>query len=121
MIEIYDKGSLVASGSTSASGVVNTMRKDIMMVYISYSKGSEDSITLSFDVYEATTETWFSIQQDDGNNIVTYERTLSEGTYRIVIPTAVNEEKFRVNVAMNGDLSSPGTVKIWLVPNYYQF
>jgi len=121
MIQIYDKnGNLIIEGDTSASASMPNGRRNCM-VYIFYQQGSEDSITISFAVKEATAREYFPIQQDDGSSIVDYKRTLSGGKYRIFIPMAENEEELQVSISMNGDTSSPGIVKVWIIPTYMQF
>ena len=121
MIQVFDKnGNKIAESNSSISVEVENSRRDCM-VYIDYTKGSEDSITVSFGAKEIITGEIFPIQQDDGSNLVEYKRTLSAGKYRIYLPMAQNEEALQVNISMNGDLSSEGTVKVWVIPMYKSY
>jgi len=122
MIYIYARNNLlINSGDISVEGAIETGKKDTIMVYIEYTKGTEDNITVSFEKYEKSIDKWFPVQQDDGNSIVNYERTLNEGLYNIPIPVGKNEEKFKIKVKMNGNTSATGTVNVWLIPEDTRF
>jgi len=121
MIQVFNKnGEKIAESDSSISVEIENSRRDCM-VYIDYIKGSEDSITVSFGAKEVTTGKIFPIQQDDGSKLINYERILDRGKYRIYIPMAENEEALQVNITMNGDLSSEGNVKVWVIPIYQTF
>jgi len=121
MIQVFNaEGKKIAEAETSIKAEVSNARRDCM-IYVDYIQGSEDNIVISFETKEATTKSTFPIQVDNGTAIVPYRRTLTRGKYRIYLPMAENEEALVVNITMQGDTSSPGTVKVWVIPTYHSY
>lgn len=115
MIQIYDyKINLIGEGDESAQGSIPS--KSTVVIYIDYTKGDEENLTLTFDVYEKRIDDWYPLQYEDSvETVATYKKIFSDsGKYRIMIPIAENEELLRLNaILVNG---SSGTVKITLIP-----
>jgi len=120
IVKDHDK-KVTATFDTNGSGEVKALRLPTIM-YVKYTKGSEDGFTFSFDFYEEMLDEWYPLQFDDGTTIVDYVRTITDSkNYRIVVPVSENEDKIRVNITMNGDTSAPGTIDITFVPMHFKF
>jgi len=120
-IKFYDNsGQLISLYNNTCYEVYETSHRELI-VYINYEiKGSEDSITISFDAYDPAFDEFYPIQYDNGSELITYKRTLTQGKYRIPIQLKENEKKCRINIEVNGDSSSIGNINIKVAKIYYK-
>jgi len=120
-IKFYDNtGQLISKYYDTCYEIYETSHRELI-VYVNYKiKDSEESITISFDAYDPAFNEFYPIQYDNGSELITYKRTLTEGKYRIPIQLKENEKKCRINIEVNGDASSIGDIDIKVAKIYFR-
>jgi len=109
MIKFYDfKGELI-----SEENFAEYVSKSTLVIYMDYEKGSEDKLTMTFEVLEKTTGNWYPLQYEDSPTTVAdyYKEFSKSGKYRLMIPIAENEEKLKINLS-----NTDGNVIIYAIP-----
>ena len=116
MIRFYSYKKELVFETTEEQGYADFYTKKTVIAYINYQKGNEEKLTLNFQVYESRLDDWYPLQFDDGDKgVVTYSKELTEsGKYRLVLPTADNEEKIRIIAETEGDTNN--LVEIYVFP-----
>jgi len=99
------------------SGDINT--KVTCIIYIDYTKGDEDNLTITFDAYVQQLDDFFPLMYEDTSTTVTrIKKELSDsGKYRLVAAVGENEKQLRVNAQfanLNG--GNAGTATVTIVP-----
>ena len=121
MVNIYGPTGLLVSGATAASASVSTERASVVLVYVDYTRGSEDGIRLSFEARSDLVGASFPIQREVGGQIKNYEPTITDsGKLRIPIPVGESEDDLIVGVSFDGSVASPGSAHVWVVPDVRQ-
>jgi len=121
MIKFYNNvGELVGEYSSRASQEFESHHRELI-IYINYkNKGTENSFNISFDVFDEKLDDFYPIQYDDGSQIITYNRDLLVGKYRIPLEVKENEKKVRINIVPNGDSTNIGDIDIRVAVIYYK-
>jgi len=97
----------------SGSAEETTLSRDVT-IYVDVFEGKCD---ITFEMKDRQIGIWFPYQFDDGENINIYKRTLTEGKYRIILPTTRNEDSIRVNIKAEDVIKAD----VFIVPDYNQF
>ncbi len=115
--DIYGK-TLAEGGDDGAvvSGEINT--RIINIIYVQYSKGDEESLTLTFDSYNRLLDDYYPIMfEDSAETVAPIRKVLSEsGKYRLIMTMADNENRLRVNALLSNISGTPGTATIVISP-----
>lgn len=114
------EGTLTANFSDN-SRVGNIHNANVWGLYIDYTKGSEDKMLIQIeyssvsDIPPREEEKFFVDSYIEGIEDVKpqYLAVSSSGTYRILFGCILREDRIRVSVKGVGNLSSPGTFKLY--------
>ncbi len=122
MVEVWDWEKQIVYDELSpfvVAKIANITKESSINLFVSYIKGSEDSVVIIPSGLESDVTNKFPIQRLDAGQLVTINFTLdTDGQYTIPIPMARSWEYLQLDISFVGDTTSPGQVYIVAKPDY---
>ena len=124
MIQVWYNERLIAEdlNATAIEAIFNNyVKADSIVLHIEYIKGSEDSVSIRPVGLDEKLPGEYPIQRLVDGNIVNISIVVnSSGNYAIPIPIVKAWDQIKLYVAFTGDLSSPGTITIYVLSDHFR-
>ena len=110
------EGNTLSTGLNAAS--VELRDADYVLL-VNYTKGTEGGVTMTMEVYSRYLGDWYPYQIQNGSSLDDYTAIFINDKHYLVLPDPGPWfDKVRLNFQMTGDLTTPGTITINLLPHY---